>query len=194
MINPRTKLASLVLLTALCGSCSSVGTYAEDRLRDAADVIAVLVAPGTAEPESLVVGIEPTAYIPIGLGFSHGRAYGTLGRSLGEHNFTVANFSVLIVVIEILLSPIFESIDLSLVDERFAVHFDRTKPRGWNGDRRFRLGAHVGVPYFFLYADVELGELLDFALGFLGLDLMKDDSSYARKILEQGAEEDSEQP
>ena len=170
---------------ALCltvTSCQSVSLYAKRRVHDFSDCFALAIAPGTADPTSLALGIEITEYVPLGLGWSRGTEYGLVNGHFGPQTFALCNFSVIVYATELILSVLFDELHVehdSVIEsdhqKSMVVQHARSKPRGRNPDRSFRVGAHAGFSVFFVYADVELGELLDFALGIFGIDIMNDD-------------------
>ena len=176
----RYSIGVVALCLSLC-SCQSVGLYAKRRAQDLSDCFAFVVAPGTAHPISIAAGVEITSEGPLGLGDSRGDSYGFVGRNWGAHRFGVVNPSLFLLVIEELLEPPSEFLGQTEEEQRLferslaTVQHRPSKPLGRNPDRFFRIGAHAGFSVFFIYADVELGEIVDFALGIFGIDIMNDD-------------------
>ncbi len=175
-------LALALALSLSLSSCASVSLYAKRRAHDLSDCFALAIAPGTADPLSLAVGIELTEYVPIGLGWSQGTEYGLVNGNFGQQNFALCNFSVIVYAFELIFAALADGLQLehdSLIEsdhqKSMVVQHELSKALGRNPDRSFRIGAHAGFSVFFVYADVELGELLDFALGIFGIDIMNDD-------------------
>ena len=177
----RFHTLALALSLSLC-SCASVSLYATRRAQDFSDCFAFAIAPGTADPTSLAVGIELTEYVPLGLGWAQGTEYGLVNGNFGPQTFALCNFSVIVYAVELVLEALAdearierEPIIESDVQKSMVVQHELSKPIGRNPDRSFRIGAHAGFSSFFVYADIELGEIVDFALGIFGIDIMGDD-------------------
>lgn len=173
------------MLTICCfaSACDSVELYSKRRVDDLRDCFALEVAPGTGNPTSLALGVELPGPFPIGLGVAEGTAYGMIGRKFGASHYSVENSSLATITVSlallylIVITKAERDFDADfLFDKDNSLQLSRSKHRARNKDRSFRVGAHAALSSTFIYADVELGEIVDLFLGaFFGLDIMQDD-------------------
>ena len=180
------KLSALVLtICCFMPACASVELYSKRRVDDFRDCFALAVAPGTGDAKSLAVGVELPGPFPFGLGVAEGTAYGMVGRKFGACEYSVENASVVTVSLTVAIFYLIlmtdskprPDLDLDILFEGdHSLRLSRSKHEARNKDRSFRVGAHAALSSTFIYADVELAEILDLFLGaFFGVDIMKDD-------------------
>lgn len=214
-------LAALLSLAAGCSAPRSVGEYVGDRARDLVDCFRVSIGYGGG----LHARIHTVLLPPIGIGAASAKKFGWDGPGgagafyWGEGSASLFLFPLAWIEIDV------RTPDLDIVKElqrgkrpdmrnfRFVAKqmahglllgeavdettYRRTISKGTQAADRFWLGADVTLIIPSARAGVNPAEILDFALGLFGLDILGDDhwvaeTDQAREIIDAAAEGDVE--